>query len=91
MAQSFTDALEQYRLIVVAVDTAASRIRVKGEADVCSDLSCERTLVVSDEGSGTDLAALNPGDIIRLEGATGRPQKIVVLRRVWDELSTPEW
>jgi hypothetical protein len=59
---------------------------------VCTDLACSPlTLVVSDEGSGPDLAALNAGDIIKLEGPAGRPDRIVVVRRVWDEFSSPEW
>jgi hypothetical protein len=47
--------------------------------------------VVSDEGVRADLTALNAGDIVRLEGPGGRPERIVVVRRVWDELSSPEW
>jgi hypothetical protein len=67
-------------------------VRVKGAAEACTDLSCsESTLVVSDEGVGADLTALNAGDIVRLEGPGGRPERIVVVRRVWDELSSPEW
>jgi hypothetical protein len=53
----------------------------------CSD----QTLVVSDEGTRADLALLNAGDIVRFEGPQGRPERIVVVRRVWDELSSPEW
>jgi hypothetical protein len=34
---------------------------------------------------------LNPGDIIRLDQQTGRPDRIVVVRRVWDELTSPEF
>ncbi len=92
MAQSITDALQQHRLIVVAVDTSARRVRLKGEADVCTDLSCsEQTLVVSDESTGPALDALNPGDIVRVETDGGVARRIVVVRRVWDELSSPEW
>jgi hypothetical protein len=67
-------------------------VRVKGATEACTDLSCsESTLVVSDEGVRADLTALNAGDIVRLEGPGGRPERIVVVRRVWDELSSPEW
>ena len=89
---SFTDSLRQDRLIVVAVDAARSRVRLKPDSDMCTDLSCsEQTLVVSDEGTSADLTALNPGDIVKVEGDAGGPQRIVVVRRVWDELSSPEW
>ena len=89
---SFTESLQKDRHIVVSVDTARGRVRVKGLADACTDLSCsEATLVVSDEGIRADLAMLNAGDIVRLEGPADRPERIVVVRRVWDELSSPEW
>src|SRR5436309_4093546 len=91
-AMSLTDSIQQDRHIVVAVDTARNTVRIKGVADACTDLSCSaQTLVVSDEGSRADLTALNAGDIVRLEGPVGRPERIVVVRRVWDELSSPEW
>lgn len=89
---SLTDSLQQDRHIVVAVDAARHSVRIKGVADACTDLACsEQTLVVSDEGSRADLTALNAGDIVKLEGPPGRPARIVVVRRVWDELSSPEW
>jgi hypothetical protein len=46
---------------------------------------------VTDEGSATDLARLNAGDIVRVEQASGGPERIVVVRRVWEELTSPEW
>src|SRR2546427_11504739 len=91
-AMSLTDSIQQDRHIIVAVDTARNTVRIKGVADACTDLSCSaQTVVVSDEGSRADLTALNAGDIVRLEGPVGRPERIVVVRRVWDELSSPEW
>jgi hypothetical protein len=91
MALGLTESLKQSRLIVVAVDPAAGRIRVRGEAEVCSDLSCEGTLVVTDEGRGQSLASINQGDIVTLDVKDGRAQEIRVVRRVWDEYSSPEW
>jgi hypothetical protein len=92
MTQSFTDALQQDRHIVVAYDQSTGHLRVKGAADVCTDLSCnEQTVIVCDESTGHDLGALNAGDIVRLEGPAGAPRRIVVVRRVWDEYSSPEW
>ena len=92
MSQSLTDWLQQSRFVVVAVDPARRTLRIKGEAEMCTDLSCsERTLVVSDDGVAPDLSALNAGDIVRIEEKAGRPERIVVVRRVWEELTTPEW
>jgi len=92
MAQSLTDWLQQNRVVVVGVDPVARRVRVKSQADACTDLSCsDRTLVVTEDGSAPDLAALNAGDIVRIEEQAGRLERIVVVRRVWDELTSPEW
>ena len=92
MSQSLTDWLQQSRFGVVAVDPARRSLRVKGEAEVCTDLSCsERTVVVSDDGTAPDLTGLNAGDIVKIEEASGRAERIVVVRRVWEELTTPEW
>jgi hypothetical protein len=92
MAQSLTDWLQQSRVIVVGVDPVTRRVRIKDEADACTDLSCsERTLVVTDDGAAPSLASLNPGDIVRVEEKSGRAERIVVVRRVWEELTSPEW
>jgi hypothetical protein len=92
MAQSLTDWLQQSRVVVVGVDPASRRVRVKSQAEACTDLSCsERMLVVTDDGAGPDLGTLNAGDIVRLEEQAGRLERIVVVRRVWEELTSPEW
>ncbi len=92
MTQSLTDWLQQSRLVVVGVDVERGRLRVKGAADACTALSCsERTVVVTDEGAGPDLASLNAGDIVKVEETSGRAERIVVVRRVWEELTSPEW
>ena len=91
MTRSLTDWLQQSRLMVVEADKARGRLRVKGDADVCSDISCpEGTVVVADDEAHATLDTLNPGDIVRVESAPGQPQRIVVLRRVWEELTSPE-
>ena len=93
MTQSLTDWLQESRLIVVSVDESRRRLRLKGVADVCSDYSCsERTVVVTDEDAAAGLGALNAGDIVRLDGGNaGQPDRIVVVRRVWEELTSPEF
>jgi hypothetical protein len=91
MAESITSWLES-RLTVVDVRPATGLVRVKGLADACDDLACGRdTVVVASEGAEGGLEALNPGDIIRLERSPGAADRIVVVRRVWDELTSPEF
>jgi hypothetical protein len=93
MTLSLTDWLQQNRLIVVSVEPSSRRVRVKGVADACTDLSCsERTVVVTDDDAAAGLGALNAGDIVRLDGgAPGAPERIVVVRRVWEEHTSPEF
>jgi hypothetical protein len=93
MTQSLTDWLQQNRLVVVSVDPASRRVRLKGEAGVCTDVACaEQTVVVTDDTTAGALDALNAGDIVRLDGGTpAQPQRIVVVRRVWEELTSPEF
>jgi len=91
MTQSLTDHIQTSRFVVVDVKHAEGRLRVRGEADVCTELACSaHILVVTDEDTKAGLDALNPGDIIKVEPADGRPERIVVLRRAWDELASPE-
>jgi hypothetical protein len=92
MTQSLTDWLQQSRVVVVSVDPVTRRVRVKNESEACTDVSChERTLVISEDGATPGLASLNAGDIVRIEETAGRPERIVVVRRVWEELTSPEW
>jgi hypothetical protein len=91
MAYSLTDSLKHNRFQVVSVDATAGTLRVRGEAEACTDLSCGDAVVLTDEGSSRDLARLNAGDIVTLEQNDGRAQQIRVVRRVWEEYSSPEW
>lgn len=85
-----TDWLQHSRLTVVAVDQASGRLRVRGEAEVCSELTCgEGTLVITEEGRA-GLAALQPGDIVKVEPRGDRPERIVIVRRAWEEIASPE-
>lgn len=90
MSQSLTERLQTMRLTVVAIDPARGRLRVRGEADACSEITCgEQTLVLSDEGRG-GLETLQPGDIVKVEPAGSQPERIVIVRRAWDETASPE-
>jgi hypothetical protein len=92
MAESLFEHLQSTRLTVIEVLKEAGRLRVKGEADACIDVACGTEAVVeASEGPTGGLDALNPGDIIRLEPAPGGGQRIRVVRRVWDELTSPEF
>jgi hypothetical protein len=91
-AQSLTDWLQQNRLVVVSVDPATGRVRLKEEGATCTDVTCaDRTVVLTEDGPTADLGALNPGDIVRLEGGREGPSQVVVVRRVWEELTSPEF
>jgi hypothetical protein len=91
MAENFTDWIQRNRFTVVGVDRQRGHVRIKSHEDACSDISCgPGTVVVGDDGPA-GLDALNPGDIVRLEGGLDRPARIVVVRRVWDELTSPEF
>jgi hypothetical protein len=90
MTQGFTEDLKRDRLTVVEVDKAAGRLRVRGVEDACSDLACEGTVVVTEEGPAQGLDAINPGDIITMELKDGRARQITVVRRMYEEYSSPE-
>ena len=91
MAQSLSESIQQSRMTVVEVDKRRGRLRVRGTADVCTDLSCsEHTRVVTDEEVKADLDFLNPGDIVKIEPGAGSVERIVVVRRAWEEIASPE-
>lgn len=92
MAESFSENLQANRLTVVEILKDAGRLRVKGPAEACTEVSCGAEVVVeASEGPTGGLEALLPGDIIRLEPESHGGQRIVVVRRVWDELTSPEF
>lgn len=89
MTQSFTDWLQESRVMVVEVDPHNRRLRVKGEA--CTDLAChERTVVLTEDGLEAPLSALLPGDIVRIDESPRGVAQVVVLRRVWEAIASPE-
>jgi hypothetical protein len=92
MSQSLTEWLRDSRLVVVDVQREAGRVRVRREGDPCSDLACGSHAVVVDEsGASGGLDTLNPGDVIKVSTEPGQPDRLVVVRRVWDELTSPEF
>jgi hypothetical protein len=91
MTMSLTDSLKHDRYSVVSVDKVAGRLRIKSEAELCTDVACGEAEIVTDEGRTRDLDEINPGDIIMLEHKDGKAKEIRVVRRVFDEYSSPEW
>ncbi len=86
-----TDELQQGRFVVVAADPDTRTLRIRSDTDMCREMSChEETVVMTADGPG-HLGTLNAGDIVKVTLAAGRAQEIVVVRRVWEELSSPEF
>lgn len=71
------------RVTVLTVDQKARRLLAANSAGrlVASEVS---------GAAASPLALLQPGDVIRIEPAVGTIQKIVLLRRAWQELESPE-
>lgn len=91
MAENLTDWLQESRFVVVEIDRVRGRLRVKGRGGACTDLSCAPSTAMAGDDDAGGLETLNPGDIVRVDGAPGRAERIVVLRRVWEELTSPEF
>jgi len=91
MSYGLTDSLARERFCVVEVDKQAGRLRVKGIEEACEDLSCEGADIITEEGVSKDLEMVRPGDIIKMGQRDGRAHEIVVVRRAYEEYSSPEW
>jgi hypothetical protein len=92
MAHSLTEWAQASRLTVVEVLKETGLVRVKDASDACTELSCgEGTLVVTDDELGEGLAAIGPGDVIKVDHGPEGARRIVVVRRSWDEIGSPEF
>jgi hypothetical protein len=84
-------AVQATRQTVLNVDPAGQRfLALTGTGQVRVSEVSKGALVVTDETQGAGLALLRPGDVIKVEAPHGQIQKIVVLRRGWQELESPE-
>ena len=84
-------AVQMGRQTVLNVDPAARRVvSVTGTGQVRVSEVNRGTLVLTEETQGAGLALLKPGDVIKVEAPHGQIQRIVVLRRGWQELESPE-
>jgi hypothetical protein len=77
LAAGVTDRLQTDRMTVVRVDHAAGRFE-------CAEHLRWTTVLKA------DLRGVNPGDIVKVEPAKGKPARIVVLRTAADEIASPE-
>jgi hypothetical protein len=91
MAYSLSESLDHERFSVVDVDKVTGRLRVKGVADACTELSCMDAEIITDEGVSKNLETVRPGDIIKMTQRDGRAHEIVVVRRAHEEYASPEW
>jgi hypothetical protein len=86
-----TGAVQMGRNTVLNVDPGARRfLSVTGAGQVRLSEVSKGTLVVTEEAQAASLALLKPGDVIRVGAPHGQIQRIVVLRRGWQELESPE-
>jgi hypothetical protein len=86
-----TGAVQSGRHTVLNVDPATRRVlSLTGTGQVSVSEVDRSARVVTDETQDATLALLRPGDVIRVEAPYGHIQKIVVLRRGWQELESPE-
>ena len=84
-------AVQMGRQTVLNVDPAARRfLSLTATGQVRESEVSKGTLVVTEDRHGAGLALRRPGDVIRIEAPRGPIQKIVVLRRGWQELESPE-
>lgn len=86
-----TSAIQVDRMTVLEIDrTGRQIVGVNGDGQRRADQLATEAAVVTGGGRTSDLALVNPGDLIRAERRGGRIQKVVVLRQAWQELTSPE-
>lgn len=90
-AGGLTSAVQTGRLTVLEVDETAHRlVSLNGTGRVLVTDAGRDTLVVTENGKAASLGLVKPGDVVRVEPTSGSPRRIVVLRRGWQELESPE-
>jgi len=77
-------------LIVLEIDEKDRRLSsLTARGRVLMTEVSNEAVVVTEGRRVADLAALKPGDVIRIEPAHGQIQRIVVLRPAWREMTSP--
>lgn len=89
--KSLTAAVQTGRMTVLKVNREANQIlSLSSEGRVRVSTVSDKAVVVTEDKKAPDLALLNAGDIIQVEPRDGQVQRILVLRRAWQETTSPE-
>lgn len=77
-------------LVVLEIDEKDRRLSsLTARGRVLMTEVSHEAVVVTEGRRVADLAALKPGDVIRIEPASGQIQRIVVLSPAWREMASP--
>ena len=91
-AGGLTDSLQSERLTVIEVNATHGQIvSVNGNpAKRIVHRVASGVAVINEAGQKVGLGSLNPGDTIKSDVRDGQMRQIIILRRAWTELGTPE-
>ena len=89
--KNLTAAIQTGRMTVLKVNRGANQIvSLNSEGRVRVTTVSNKAVVVTEDKKAADLALLNAGDLIQVEPRDGQIQRILVLRRAWQETTSPE-
>jgi len=89
--KNLTAAIQTGRMTVLKVNREANQIvSLNSEGRVRVTGVSNKAVVVTEDKKAADLALLNAGDLIQVEPRDGQIQRILVLRRAWQETTSPE-
>lgn len=89
--KNLTAAIQTGRMTVLRVNREAHQIvSLNNEGRVRVTKVSNKAVVVTEDKKAADLAFLNAGDLIQVELRNGQIQRILVLRRAWQEMASPE-
>jgi translation initiation factor IF-1 len=89
--KSLTAAIQTGRMTVLKVNREANQIvSLNSEGRVRVTTVSNKAVVVTEDKKAADLTLLNAGDLIQVEPRDGQVQRIRVLRRAWQETTSPE-
>ncbi len=89
--ENLTGVIQTGRMTVLEVNNEARQIvSLNSVGRVRVAEVSNKAMVVTEDKKAADLALLNAGDLIQVEPRDGQIQRIVVLRRAWQETASPE-